>query len=239
MSDLKDFIGGNTSLLLENLGVANSAETAIFMEKSGNVIPNKSGKYLMLLSGGGGAGGSAPYSNGVANGGASGFLTVSEITLVAGQTYPFIAGAGGIGAIAAAGTNGGQSSFNGLTANGGEASAVVADIATGTTGIGNGYIPTTEIVKDTVSTFIYTAPDAPRRVIPSGVLQERNIGSNGALTYGLFGGSSTPSILADGGGAVGNGPGGAGKYGSGGGVSNYGYTSGHGGDGFLLLIFIG
>lgn len=92
------------------------------------------GDYIAYIIGGGGSGGimtSRSTSNFYgASGGASGCVNVSRQTLTAGATKAVVVGAGGasmhidtlnsVGAASGTGNNGGTSSFDGVTADGGE-----------------------------------------------------------------------------------------------------------------------
>ena len=84
-------------------------------------------KIGVLVIGGGGAG--AAYiaeDRGVANGGASGYSVSFIMEVTPGESYSVVIGAGGVSATADSsddyvhGGNGGSSSFNGITADGGE-----------------------------------------------------------------------------------------------------------------------
>lgn len=87
---------------------------------SGKFTPTQSltADYLVVAGGGGGGG------NGGAGGGAGGFRTATGQSLAVGN-YQVIVGAGGRGIYVYKGTNGSDSSFNGMTSTGGGAAAGV------------------------------------------------------------------------------------------------------------------
>lgn len=98
-----------------------------FLTSQNFVAPdNASGnEFLAIVVGGGGGGSAAGYSKRDSAGGGSGGITIGKITLTPGENYPVVVGAGGSGGISTSktmtspGSDGGSSSFVGLTALGG------------------------------------------------------------------------------------------------------------------------
>lgn len=98
-----------------------------FLTSQNFVAPdNASGnEFLAIVVGGGGGGSAAGYSKRDSAGGGSGGITIGKIKLTPGETYPVVVGAGGSGGISTSknmtspGSDGGSSSFVGLTALGG------------------------------------------------------------------------------------------------------------------------
>lgn len=101
---------------------------------SGRFTPTQTitADYLVVAGGGGGGG------NGGAGGGAGGFRTATGQSLTAGS-YQVVVGGGGRGVLYGKGTNGNDSSFNGLaSAGGGAASGVFASGGTDANDGGSG-----------------------------------------------------------------------------------------------------
>lgn len=115
-----------TLLIVErNLTVSNKTvpwpSALKIFQTSGNVtVP--AGTYNFLISGAGGGGTGGSFGTGGWPGGGSGYI---KIGTVSGGTYPLVVGAGGNGgdlnASGFAPSSGGVTTFNGLTANGGDA----------------------------------------------------------------------------------------------------------------------
>ena len=123
--NLEDFFGGRGPVdQFKKLG------DSIVIVSSETFVAPKAGKYLVLLSGGGGSGGAGvdvSGSEGRASGGASGNLSKDEITLALNENVVVTIGAGGAGVtgstafdVGVSGNAGGSSTFGAyLSATGG------------------------------------------------------------------------------------------------------------------------
>ncbi|CAB4167607.1 hypothetical protein UFOVP1666_76 [uncultured Caudovirales phage] len=220
-------------------------------------------QYLVV---GGGGGGGAAHAGG---GGAGGFLTATSFTVTAGLTYSVTVGAGGAAATgrSANGSNGGNSSFNVITAFGGGGGgseykvgsvggsggggATAAAGATGTSDQGNsggtssvsyaggGGGGASAVGANTSSTSAGNGGAGTSSSISGSSVTYAGGGGGGC--YGGYGGVTSSGVGGGGGGGSGNygdGTGSAGDLNSGGGGGGGGYPNETAYDGGSGIVII-
>lgn len=249
MSNITDFIGGKKYNLLNKQENALIDGYITLIETSKTFIAPFTGKYLLILQGGGGSGAVSPSDGVDISGGASGDVVITYITLTKDESVTVTIGAGGSGVTS--GTSGGA-----INGNSGSPSSFGNYVSTASVSNG-GTTDGLNVLEGVVAGY----GGAP--TLQGGTQQLYNLsgvmnffgggyigqfkGGNGTTSAG--GGGS--SILANGGNAAYNSSSnatnvssasaikGAGSGGAFNARSSYAASSGNGGDGFAVLFYEG
>jgi len=250
MSNITDFIGEKSFITIEvkESSVRMQGSTSItedfpILTISQNFVVPKTGKYFVLVSGGGGSGGCAyGYSSAIhSTGGGSGGVAYGILNLTAAESISVTIGAGGAPAPSSSdGNDGGQTSFGSyltspLLSNKGK---VQVDTETNAEFPSDGYRVADLYSSSTLSYDETVLPDVGITLKSVSSPADGVTYINSTYSVNTGGGAS---IITSGGAGSNNGL--AGRNGSGGGGAGYGsttsYTSGAGGDGFVLMCYLG
>lgn len=253
MSNLMDFIGGNSSKIENNLTTSmfnflELSEGSELISTSKTIIVQKTGRYIVFLSGGGGSGAAVGNAdNCCGTGGGCGDLAVKNLLLTQDESINVTIGAGGAGvdgngsnAVVTNGNNGGTSSFGSYFST--------QSVSNGGVGVTDGsYIevnaPSLSFLPDGVDSSgakkVYTSKELQMMFDGSRVINSDNIvnGANYSSASSRIQGGGGKSMLVNGGDAGAQTPPSS-ILGAGSGCREY-YSSANGGDGFALMIYVG